>query len=108
MKSSWMGIGFSHHRVPSLSNTATRSAAGTNSGDPSVVTRSTNSTMACLLAPARQLGSGSPSADAPGRPSKVAAPDPKRQITGPEQRGHLDDHAARLAPPAAVRITRQG
>ena len=29
MKSSWIGIGFSHHSVPSLSNTATRSSTGT-------------------------------------------------------------------------------
>ena len=29
MKSSWIGIGFSHHKVPSLSNTATRSSGGT-------------------------------------------------------------------------------
>jgi hypothetical protein len=55
-----MGIGCSHHRVPSLSNTATRSAGGTKFGDPSVVTRRTNSWMACLLAPVRQLGSPLP------------------------------------------------
>jgi hypothetical protein len=29
MKPSSIGIGFSHHSVPSLSNTATRSAGGT-------------------------------------------------------------------------------
>ena len=35
MKSSWIGIGFSHHSVPSLSNTAIRSSAGTFSrSDP--------------------------------------------------------------------------
>src|SRR5512132_960239 len=60
MKSSWMGIGFSHHSVPSLSNTATRSSGGTVSIPPSVVTRWTKSKMACLLAPSRQLPSGSP------------------------------------------------
>jgi hypothetical protein len=64
MKSSWMGIGFSHHSVPSLSNAATRSWGGTKSGEPSLVTRSTSSWMACLLAPARQLGSGSPAGPA--------------------------------------------
>src|SRR5215218_10825723 len=52
MKSSWMGIGFSHHRVPSLSNTATRSADGTWSSPPGVVTRSTNSMIAARAAPA--------------------------------------------------------
>ena len=40
MKASWIGIGFSHHSVPSLSKTATRSSTGTKSG-PSVVTRPT-------------------------------------------------------------------
>ena len=41
-------IGFSHHNVPSLSNTATRSAGGTKSGPPSVVTRATKSTIALV------------------------------------------------------------
>jgi hypothetical protein len=54
-KSSSIGIGFSHHRVPSLSNTATRSSGGTNSGDPSVVTRSTNSRIAVAAGPSFQL-----------------------------------------------------
>ena len=31
MKSSWIGIGFSHHSVPSLSKTAMRSSTGTGS-----------------------------------------------------------------------------
>src|SRR5438874_2360900 len=56
MKSSWIGIGFSHHNVPSLSNTATRSSTGTASG-PSPHTRPTNSTIACLTAPSRHPGS---------------------------------------------------
>jgi hypothetical protein len=43
MKSSWIGIGFSHHKVPSLSNTATRSSTGTASD----TVRWTNSTIAC-------------------------------------------------------------
>src|SRR5215216_7533635 len=51
MKSSWMGIGFSHHSVPSLSNTATRSAGGTWSSPPGVVTRSTNSMIAARAMP---------------------------------------------------------
>ena len=55
MKPSSIGIGFSHHRVPSLSNTATRSAGGTNSGDPSVVTRPTKSRMAAAAGPSFQL-----------------------------------------------------
>ena len=53
MKSAWIGIGFSHHSVPSLSKTATRSSTGT----PSDTVRSTNSTTARLAAPSFQLAS---------------------------------------------------
>src|SRR5271166_4214199 len=53
MKSAWIDIGFSHHKVPSLSKTATRSPAGT----PSDTVRSTNSTTARLAAPSFQLAS---------------------------------------------------
>jgi hypothetical protein len=55
MKSAWIGSGFSHHSVPSLSNTATRSSTGT----PSARVRSTNSTTACRAAPGFQLVSTS-------------------------------------------------
>ena len=55
MKSSWIGIGFSHQSVPSLSNTATRSCAGTASGRPSPQILETNSTMARFAGPSRQL-----------------------------------------------------
>ena len=44
MKSSWIGIGFSHHSVPSLSNTATRSSTGTSWP----LTAATKSRMACF------------------------------------------------------------
>ena len=55
MKSSWIGIGFSHHRVPSLSNTATRSSIGT-AGDPSSpLVRRTKSTIACFVGPSRHV-----------------------------------------------------
>jgi hypothetical protein len=50
MKSSWIGIGFSHHNVPSLSNTARRSAAGI------APEAWTNSTIARFAVPSRQLG----------------------------------------------------
>ena len=50
MKSAWIGSGFSHHRVPSLSKTATRSSTGS-----SEAARSTNATIASLAAPSRQL-----------------------------------------------------
>ena len=53
MKSSWIGIGFSHHSVPSLSNTATRSSTGT------AADLSTNSTIVCLVGPSCQLSSNS-------------------------------------------------
>ena len=41
MKSSWIGMGFSHHNVPSLSKTATRSSDGTHPAEPSVQVCST-------------------------------------------------------------------
>ena len=44
------GIGFSHHSVPSLSYTATRSATGMKSGLPSVVTASVKERMAARVA----------------------------------------------------------
>ena len=59
MKSSWIGIGFSHHRVPSLSKTAILSSGAISSGLPSVVARSTNCRTACFGGPSCQLGSGS-------------------------------------------------
>ena len=40
-KASWVYIGCSTHRVPSLSNVAMRSAGGTKSGPPCRVTRAT-------------------------------------------------------------------
>src|SRR4051794_14130672 len=57
MKSSWIGIGFSDHSVPSLSNTARRSSTGTG-GDPSrPQTRSTNATIARRVGVSRQVES---------------------------------------------------
>jgi hypothetical protein len=53
MKSAWIGIGFSHHNVPSLSKTATRSAAGT----PADTVSSANSITARLAVPSFQLAS---------------------------------------------------
>ena len=50
MKPSSIGIGFSHQSVPSLSKIAIRSAGGTKSGPPSVVTRATKSTIAARVA----------------------------------------------------------
>ena len=57
MKPSSIGIGFSHHRVPSLSNTATRSSGATKSGPPSRVTASTKETMALRVAVSLHDGS---------------------------------------------------
>ena len=56
MKSSWIGIGFSVHSVPSLSKTATRSSIGTGSDPSAPVTRATKSAIAFLAGPSRQLG----------------------------------------------------
>ena len=55
MKSAWIGSGFSHQSVPSLSKTATRSDGGTPSAD----TRSTKSSTAALASPSFQEASGS-------------------------------------------------
>src|SRR5215218_7349416 len=54
MKSSWIGIGFSHHSVPSLSKTATRSATGTGGAPPVPHTAETNARTASRAGPARQ------------------------------------------------------
>ena len=43
MKSSWIGIGFSGHNVPSLSKTAIRSSTGTGFDPSAPVTRATKS-----------------------------------------------------------------
>ncbi len=98
MKSSWMGIGFSHHSVPSLSKTATRSSGGTN---PESLRRDPpdevqDGLLAGPLTPARQRIAGR---------SRLGGSDVMGACLS---RPHLDDHAARLALPAAVRITRQG
>jgi hypothetical protein len=53
-----IGIGFSHHSVPSLSNTATRSSTGTAAD----TVRSTNSTSAFLAGPSFQLANARGSA----------------------------------------------
>ena len=55
MKSAWIGSGFSHQSVPSLSKTATRSSGGT----PPEVTRSTNASTASFVGPSFQVASGS-------------------------------------------------
>jgi hypothetical protein len=47
-KRNWKYSGCSARSVPSLSKVATRSAGGTKSGEPCVVTRSTNATIAAL------------------------------------------------------------
>ena len=57
MKFSWIGIGFSHHSVPSLSNTATRSTTGNPA--PAAVVCSTNLRIASLAPPGCQLNNGS-------------------------------------------------
>ncbi|SIT55515.1 hypothetical protein BQ8794_220080 [Mesorhizobium prunaredense] len=58
-KASWTYIGCSIHSVPSLSNTAMRSGSGTKSGEPSLLTLSTNSTIAAFGAVSFQEGNGS-------------------------------------------------
>ena len=81
MKSSWIGIGFSHHRVPSLSNTATRSSGGTAVDPASPHVRATKFMIACLAGPSRQLESSPVMACPP------CSPDP-RSHTARHQQGH--------------------
>src|SRR6266702_427292 len=59
IKASWTYIGCSHHSVPSLSKVAMRSAGGTKSGEPCLVTRSTKVTIAFLGAVSFHDGNGS-------------------------------------------------
>src|ERR1700709_2733060 len=56
---SWKYMGCSAHNVPSLSNVAMRSAGGTKSTEPCLVTRSTKSKIAFLGAVSFQDGRGS-------------------------------------------------
>src|SRR5689334_19289853 len=53
MKSSWMGMGFSVHSVPSLSKTAMRSFGGTKPGSPSRVAAATKSRIVRVVAVSR-------------------------------------------------------
>ena len=55
-KSAWTYIGFSHHRVPSLSKVAIRSAGATNPS-PGVVTDRMNARMSDFALPSFQLPS---------------------------------------------------
>jgi hypothetical protein len=62
LKSSWIGIGFSHHRVPSLSNVATRCSSGIEPGPLAELAASTNCVIAWRVGVSFQDGSGSPDA----------------------------------------------
>ena len=92
MKSSWIGIGFSHHRVPSLSNTATRSSTGTAADPPSPDARSTKSMMACLVGP-------SPIGEADRRSSVHSSP--SRRST--DARTHRAKHPRSRPQPSSPR-----
>ena len=58
MKSSWIGIGFSHHRVPSLSNVAIRSSGAARTVSPAPYTDRRSSTIASLVGPVATTASG--------------------------------------------------
>src|SRR3954468_23796418 len=60
MKSIWIGTGFSHHSVPSLSKTATRSSTGTGSDPSWPLVFATNSKIAFFAGPSRQVPSALP------------------------------------------------
>ena len=55
----WKNVGCSAQSVPSLSNTVMRSAIGTNSGEPGLVTVVTNSAIDRLAGPSFHDGNGS-------------------------------------------------
>ncbi len=57
MKSAWMGSGFSHQSVPSLSKVAILAGPGTNES-PSSVTDRTKPRIASFAGPGRHEGSG--------------------------------------------------
>jgi len=59
MKSSCIGMGFSHHSVPSLSKTATRSSTGTAFAVPWPQVCSTKLIMLTFAWPSFQLDNGS-------------------------------------------------
>jgi hypothetical protein len=90
MKSSWIGIGFSHHKVPSLSNTATRSSTGTASDPSSPHVRRTKSMIDLFVAPSRQLGNTSATIRRPsGRAGSTATHrvDPTFTTPAPDESG---------------------
>src|ERR1700730_11385988 len=72
-KTSWVYIGCSTHKVPSLSNVAMRSAGGTKSGPPCWVMRATKPVIARLLAPSFHDGSASLCACAGGKTGSMGA-----------------------------------
>src|SRR3954463_11406968 len=91
MKSSWIGKGFSHQRVPSLSNTETRSAIGT----PAATVASTKPTIASLAGPGFQLGSSSVtvhlrvgSVNLPSQPRAPVLGHRPCRVTGPTTARH--------------------
>jgi hypothetical protein len=57
-KKNWKYIGCSAQSVPSLSKVAMRSAGGTKSTEPSVVTFPTKATIDIFAAPSFQEGNG--------------------------------------------------
>src|SRR6266481_7227030 len=71
-KAIWTYIGCSTHSVPSLSKVAMRSAGTTKSG-PALVTRPTNSTMACFVGVSFHDGNGSPWASVGNDQPKLSA-----------------------------------
>jgi hypothetical protein len=54
----WIGLGFSRHNVPSLSNTAMRALGGTKSGEAAFATRELKSTISSYAAPSFHEGRG--------------------------------------------------
>ena len=78
MKSAWIGIGFSHQSVPSLSKTATRSSTGTGSEPFAPVTLATKSMIRLAdrpVAPTLELGTHALDDRDPSRRASSPSPD---------------------------------
>src|SRR5512138_2789750 len=98
-------MGCSAHRVPSLSNVATRFGRGTKFGPPSFATPATKARTARFAGPSFQDGSGSP---AFGWAAAGAVKTPARAIAKSARRVMSDLRGPRAAagPPAARRERR--
>src|SRR4051794_25662607 len=88
-----MGTGCSHHSVPSLSNTATRSSTGTGAEPSRPVAAATKRRIAALAGPSRQLDNAVVSM-APKLRAPIARASPEE-----DDRGRADGRPPRWCAP---------